>query len=81
MFLSSVYDDMSYYDLSYRESGNLDEAEFPHTVKNMCRSDVKMISAKGMLYRHEYMDYFVENKIDLRNSEYFLDMIVTMMIR
>ena len=69
--LSSVYDDMSYYDLSYRESGNLDEAEFPHTVKNMCRSDVKMISAKGMLYRHEYMDYFVENKIDLRNSEYF----------
>ena len=51
---------MSYYDLSYRESGNLDEAEFPHTVKNMCRSDVKMISAKGMLYRHEYMDYLLK---------------------
>lgn len=69
--LSSVYDDMSYYDPSYRESGNLDEAGFPNNVKNTCRSDVEMISANGMLCRHEYMDYFVENKIDLRNSEYF----------
>lgn len=69
--LSSVYDEMSYYDLSYRESGNLDEAGFPNNVKNMCRSNVKMISASSMLGHHEYMDYFVENKMNLRNSEYF----------
>lgn len=30
-----------------------------------------MISAKDMLYSHEYMDYFVDNTLDLRRSNYF----------
>lgn len=69
--LSSVYDNIDSYDISYQESGNMDEEGFPHTVKNMCRSDVEMISAKNMLFSREYMDYFVENKADLRGSDYF----------
>ncbi|MCT8824750.1 hypothetical protein ACWIUH_11405 [Ursidibacter arcticus] len=68
--LSSAFND-SYYDITEQISGNLTEEGFPDNVKNVCTSEINMISAKDMLYSHEYMDYFVDNTLDLRRSNYF----------
>lgn len=68
--LSSAFND-SYYDITEQISGDLMKEGFPDNVKNVCTSEIKMISAKDMLYSHEYMDYFVENKLNLRRSNYF----------
>lgn len=68
--LSSAFND-SYYDITEQISGNLTKEGFPDNVKNVCTSEIKMISAKDMLYSHEYMDYFVDNTLDLRRSNYF----------
>lgn len=68
--LSSAFND-SYYDITEQISGDLMKEGFPDNVKNVCTSEIKMISAKDMLYSHEYMDYFVDNTLDLRRSNYF----------
>ncbi|VGM95227.1 Uncharacterised protein [uncultured Avibacterium sp.] len=68
--LSSAFND-SYYDITEQISGDLTKEGFPDNVKNVCTSEIKMISAKNMLYSHEYMDYFVDNTLDLRRSNYF----------
>lgn len=68
--LSSAFND-SYYDITEQISGNLTKEGFPDNVKNVCTSEINMISAKDMLYSHEYMDYFVDNTLDLRRSNYF----------
>lgn len=68
--LSSAFND-SYYDITKQISGNLEKESFPDNVKNVCTSEINMISAKNMLYSHEYMDYFVDNTLDLRRSNYF----------
>lgn len=68
--LSSAFND-SYYDITEQISGDLTKEGFPDNVKNACTSEIKMISAKNMLYSHEYMDYFVDNTLDLRRSNYF----------
>lgn len=68
--LSSAFND-SYYDITEQISGDLEKESFPNNVKNVCSSEIKMISAENMLYSHEYMDYFVENKLNLRRSNYF----------
>lgn len=68
--LSSIFD-YSYYDITYQESGGLREDSFPDNIKNTCSSKIKNISAVNMLHSHEYMDYFVENTLDLRRSNYF----------
>lgn len=68
--LSSAFND-SYYDITKQISGDLTKKGFPDNVKNVCTSEIKMISAKDMLYSHEYMDYFVDNTLNLRRSNYF----------
>ncbi|EFM89272.1 Uncharacterised protein [Actinobacillus pleuropneumoniae] len=68
--LSSAFND-SYYDITEQISGNLTKEGFPDNVKNVCTSEINMISAKDMLYSHKYMDYFVDNTLDLRRSNYF----------
>lgn len=68
--LSSAFND-SYYDITEQISVDLTKEGFPDNVKNVCTSEIKMISAKNMLYSHEYMDYFVDNTLDLRRSNYF----------
>lgn len=68
--LSSAFND-SYYDITEQISGDLMKEGFPDNVKNVCTSEINMISAKDMLYSHEYMDYFVDNTLDLRRSNYF----------
>lgn len=69
--LSSAYHDMSSYDISYSETGDLLEASFPHNIKNSCNSEIKKISVTDILHSHEYIDYFVEGKTDLDRSDYF----------
>ena len=69
--LSSVYHDMSSYDISYSETGDLLEESFPHNIKNSCNSEIKKISVTDILHSHEYIDYFVEGKTDLDRSDYF----------
>lgn len=68
--LSSAFND-SYYDITEQISFDLTKEGFPYNVKNVCISEIKMISAKDMLYSQEYMDYFVDNTLDLRQSHYF----------
>ncbi|KEZ17246.1 hypothetical protein Q7469_10230 [Glaesserella parasuis] len=68
--LSSAFNE-SYYDITEQISGNLTEEGFPDNVKNVCTSEINMISAKDMLYSQEYIDYFVDNTLDLRRSNYF----------
>ena len=64
--LSSVYNNISSYDISFQESGNLEEKGFPRNVKNLCTSEVKMMSANDILGRSEYMDYITNNDIDFK---------------
>ena len=64
--LSSVYNNISSYDISFQESGNLEEKGFPRNVKNLCTSEVKMMSANDILGRSEYMDYITNNEIDFK---------------
>lgn len=68
--LSSAFND-SYYDITEQISFDLTKEGFPDNVKNVCTSEIKMISAKDMLYSQEYIDYFVDNTLDLRQSPYF----------
>lgn len=69
--LSSAYHDMSSYDISYSETGDLLEESFPHNIKNSCNSEIKKISVTDILHSHEYIDYFVDGSIDLDRSDYF----------
>ncbi|MCQ1857744.1 hypothetical protein O3886_07380 [Haemophilus sputorum] len=69
--LSSAYHDMSSYDISYSETGDLLEESFPHNIKNSCDSEIKKISVRDILHSHEYIDYFVDGAIDLDRSDYF----------
>ena len=71
--LSSVYNNISSYDISFQESGNLEEEGFPRNIKNLCTSEVKMMSANDILGRSEYMDYITNNEIDFKKygTSYF----------
>ena len=69
--LSSAYHDMSSYDISYSETGDLLEESFPHNIKNSCNSEIKKISVTDILHSHEYIDYFVNGSINLDRSDYF----------
>ena len=61
----------SYYDISYQEPKHLREEGFARNIKNMCQTEIEKISIVGMLNSYEYVEYFLNNHINVKGSNYF----------
>lgn len=68
--LSSVFND-SYYDISFQQPKHLMEDDFAHSIKNTCISEVQKLSIEDILIKDEYIEYFLNNHLDVRRSFYF----------